>query len=249
MFVIKKLISLLLLPPLAPLLVTAAGLLLIRRHPRGGRALAWGGLFLAVALSMPPVVDALVDGLETAPVVTPAQLREAQAIVILSGGARTNAPEFGGQTVSRITLERVRYGARLARESRLPVLVSGGAPSGSEPEALLMKRALEDDFRVPVRWVEDRSLDTRDNARMSAAILRPAGVRKVVLVTHAAHMRRSVEAFEQAGLTVIPAPTAFFHRGPTQDEVVPRMPNMNSAFTGAYAVHEWLGLLAYRLSR
>ena len=111
-----------------------------------------------------------------------------------------------------------------------------------------MKRALEDDFRVPVRWVEDRSLDTRDNARMSAAILRQADVRTVVLVTHAAHMRRSVEAFEAAGLAVIPAPTGFFRRGPA-DDPLPRLPNMNSTYAGTYAIHEWLGLLAYRLSR
>lgn len=248
MFLLKKLIALLLMPPLAPLILICAGLLLLRRRPRAGRVLAWSGLAVALLVTMPPAVDALLDGLEDIPVLQPAQLADAGAIVILGGGARTNAPEFGGQTVNRLTLERVRYGARLARQSGLPVLVSGGAPSGSQPEAELMKTALEEDFRLPVKWVEAASLDTRDNARMSAALLHTEGVKRVVLVTHAAHMRRSVEAFEAAGLAVIPAPTGFFRRGPA-DDTLPRLPNMNSTYAGTYAIHEWLGLLAYRLSR
>ena len=248
MFLLKKLIALLLMPPLAPLILICAGLLLLRWRPRAGRVLAWSGLALALLVTMPPVVDALLDGLEDIPVLQPAQLADAGAIVILGGGARTNAPEFGGQTVNRLTLERVRYGARLVRQSGLPVLVSGGAPSGSQPEAELMKTALEEDFRLPVKWVEAASLDTRDNARMSAALLHTDGVKRVVLVTHAAHMRRSVEAFEAAGLAVIPAPSGFFRRGPA-DDTLPRLPNMNSTYAGTYAIHEWLGLLAYRLSR
>lgn len=249
MFILKKLLSPLLLPPLAPLLLIALGLLLMKRWPRSGKFIAWSGLILSILLISPEPVGWLLDELESVPVVQPASLKNADAIVILGGGARKYAPEFGGQTVNRITLERIRYGARLARESGLPVLVSGGAPSGSEPEAALMKTALEDDFRQPVKWVESRSLDTRENAGRSAEILLPAGARRIVLVTHAAHMRRAVEAFEHAGFTVIPAPTAFLlGRGP-KDEVLPGMPNMNAAFAGGYAAHEWLGLLAQRFSR
>jgi uncharacterized SAM-binding protein YcdF (DUF218 family) len=44
-----------------------------------------------------------------------AQVSNAQAIVILGGGVRREAPEYGGATLGGITLERVRYGARLAR--------------------------------------------------------------------------------------------------------------------------------------
>lgn len=248
MFLIKKLLTLLLLPPLAPLIVVAIGLLMGGRWPRFGRAIAWLGLAGAIALCTPTAVDALLRDLEDFPPVPPAALRNAQAIVILSGGARTNAPEFGGQTVSRITLERVRYGARLARQSGLPVLVSGGNPSGSEPEAKLMQAALKEDFGLSARWVEARSLDTRENAQLSAKILHEAGIQRIVLVTHAAHMRRSLESFEAAGLQVTPAPTAYLGHG-EGDEPVPRLPNMNAAYAGAYAVHEWLGLIAYRLNR
>lgn len=212
---------------------------------------AWGGLMLALALITPASVDLLLDNLETTPPLQVANLKGADAIVILGGGSRSYAPEFGGTTVNRLTLERLRYGARLARQSKLPVMVTGGAANGEVPEGTVMKAALEEDFGVPVRWVESRSRDTRENADLCAAALLPAGVRRVVLVTHAAHMRRSVELFERAGFQVTAAPTAFFlDRSPSRNkEGIPGMPDMNSAYAAWYAAHEWVGLLANHLKR
>ena len=71
----------------------------------------------------------LVD--DSPPPVTLAQARSAQAIVILGGGVRRNAPEYGGDTVGRLTLDRVRYGAFVARATGLPVLVTGGVVRGT----------------------------------------------------------------------------------------------------------------------
>jgi uncharacterized SAM-binding protein YcdF (DUF218 family) len=248
MFLLKNFIATLLLPPLFPLVMVAAGLLLLGRLPRSGRLLAWGGVLLGLLLSTPASVSVLLDGLETDPVVNASQLKDADAIVILGGGSRKYAPEYGGSTVNRLSLERVRYGARLARQSGLPVLVSGGSPARGEAEATLMKTTLEEDFHVPVRWSEEHSLDTRDNAENSAAMLIPAGIRRIVLVTHAAHMARAREAFERAGLQVTPAPTAFLLGRGASDDVLPELPNMNSAYAGWFATHEWIGLITYRLA-
>lgn len=251
MFFLKKLLSALVLPPLGPLLLVALGLLLLRRHPRTGKILAWGGLLAALLLVTPISVMPLVRALEGRFVpVDEARLRQADAILILGGGTRNYAPEFGGRTVNRLTLERLRYGARLARHSGLPVMVSGGATRPSQtPEAVLMKAALENDFGIPVKWMEARSRDTRENAELSAAALLPAGIRRIVLVTHAAHMERAAEAFEHAGFQVMPAPTAHLAGPAGGDEGLLLLPSMNTAYAGWYAVHEWLGLLAYRLSR
>ncbi|MGH8623634.1 MAG: YdcF family protein, partial [Burkholderiales bacterium] len=110
-------------------------------------------------------------------------------------------------------LARLRYAAHLHRALGKPLLASGGAPEGnSVPEAQLMRHVLQQDFRVPVQWIEEGSRNTFENALMSAAVLNPAGVQRIYLVTHAWHMRRARVAFEHAGFTVIPAPTGFATR-------------------------------------
>lgn len=247
MFLLKKLISLLILPPLSPVLLVILGLLLLRRAPRLGRGLAWAGALIGLLLITPPLVRQLTLPLEAFDPPTAPALAQAQAVVVLGGGARRYAPEFEGETVNRLTLERLRYGARLARQTGLPILVTGGAPENRIPEGRLMAQSLEQDFRLPVRWVEDQARDTAENARYSARLLQPDGVRRILLVTHAAHMARSVAEFEQAGFTVIPAPTAYLVGRPPSDSLLPELPNMNAAYGGWYAVHEWVGLLAQRL--
>ncbi len=248
MFFLKKLLSTLLLPPLMPLLLLALGLLLLRRRPRLGKSLAGLGLLAALFLSTPWSVGLLLAPLEAIPVLTPEAARSAQAVVILGGGKSRHAPEYGGESVNRLSLERLRYGARIARQTGLPILVAGGLLEGKYSEAALMKEALETDFRLPVRWVEDASRDTRENARESARMLSAAGIRRVLLVSHAAHLRRGAEEFRAAGLEVILAPTAFLGgAGEGEWQVGDFLPGPSGAYAGWYASHEWLGLFARKL--
>ena len=249
LFWLKKLVALCLLPPLLPLLPVIAGLLLMPYKARAGRALAWTGVALNLVLIFPPGVGWLLQGLEVNPVFDPAQASRAQAIVILGGGKRSHAPEFGGETVNRLALERLRYGASLARSSGLPVLVSGGAPTGRVPEAELMAHSLVTDFGIRPRWLETASRDTHENAVLSALQLKAAGIGCIVLVTHAVHMRRAQAAFEAQGLAVLAAPTAWLGRPENGDQVWRWLPSQQTAWAGWAALHEWLGLLALRLSR
>lgn len=249
LFWAKKFLTVLLLPPLGPLLLILAGLIASRRHPRGGRALVWAGWVISLVLITPVCVGLLLTPLERTPPLSLQTAREAQAIVVLAGGQRSYAPEYGGATVNRLTLERLRYAARLARRTGLPLLVSGGAPRGEVPEALLMRESLERDFGLKTAWTESASRDTRENARHSAAILRGAKVERILLVTHAAHLPRAAAEFQAAGLTVIPAPTAWLGDPGGHPEVLDFAPSANAAYAGWFAVHEWLGRLAYRLSR
>jgi uncharacterized SAM-binding protein YcdF (DUF218 family) len=247
LFWLKKLISALILPPLLPFVLIFFGLVFIHRRWRGGYVLSWLGFAIGLASISPFVVDGLLAPLEPEAPLRITDAEGAEAIVILGAGRITNAPEYAGDTVNRYTLERLRYGARLARRTGLPILVSGGAPGGGIPEAQLMKSVLEEDFQTTVEWMENASLDTRQNARYSAKRLRAAGVAHIILVTHAAHMKRARREFEAEGLAVTIAPTAWMsHRG---GGALPSFPGPASAAAGWYALHEWVGLLAYQLSR
>ncbi len=252
LFALKKLLAALLLPPLLPLWPLLLGLLLLQRRPRCARILCWSGLVFSLLLMTPASVGWLLRLSEDPQPLASSELERAQAIVILGAGRRSYAPEYGGETVNRLALERLRYGAWLARQSGLPVLLTGGAPEGRVAEATLMQQVLTDEFAVPVHWTETASLDTRGNARLSAPILHEAGVKRILLVTHAAHMRRARAEFETAGFEVIPAPTGWLGQyDPTSGPSLPsqQLPNAGSAYAAWFAVHELLGELAYRFSR
>lgn len=170
----------------------------------------------------------------------------ADAIVVLGAGRRLDAPEYGGDTVNNLTLERLRYAARLEVATHLPILVTGGVPGGGqEPEGRLMAQVLTREYHVPVRWQEDRALTTWDNARNSAPILHAAGVRRIFLVTHAWHMRRALPLFEQAGFVVIPAGTGFARTD--FDSVMDALPSARGLRDSYFGLHEWLGILWYKV--
>jgi len=242
----RKILAALVLPPTGPLLLALAGLALLGRRPRIGRALAWTGVAGLLLLSLPVVSHGLLRSLEPA-ALDLRRTADAQAIVILGAGVRRNAPEFGGDTLSRLTLERVRYGALLARATGLPVLVSGGSVYGGTAEATLMKRALEGEFTVKVRWSEDRSRDTRSNAAESAAVLLPAGMTHVVLVAHGFDMPRASAEFAAAGFQVTPAPTVVSGERFGIDHPVELLPSMSALQASYYALYELLAETARRL--
>jgi uncharacterized SAM-binding protein YcdF (DUF218 family) len=211
---LKAIVKALVLPPAGPIAVALAGLVLRRRAPRAGRALLWTGAISLVLLCL-PIVAWLLSRPFDAPPLDLAEAKRAQAIVILGGGTRRRAPEYGGDTMARLTAERVRYGARVARETGLPVLVSGGTmPDVQAAEAAIMRDVLEREYGVPVRWAEDRSHNTHENAQYSASLLRKEGVTTVVLVAHAMDMPRARGEFRAAGMETIAAPTGLAAAGP-----------------------------------
>jgi uncharacterized SAM-binding protein YcdF (DUF218 family) len=200
----------LLLPPFAFVLTALAGFALWRRRPRTARALIGASLALLWASSTPALDHLLRGWVEYAVPFEEKDAAGAEAIVILSGGLARRAPEFGGaDTLNAGTLNRLRYGAILARKTGLPVLVSGGVAPGADTdtiEAEVLKAVLEKEFGVPARWTEPRSRDTFENALETAKLLRAEGISRIVLVTEAFHMRRSLQAFELTGMVVVPAP-------------------------------------------
>jgi uncharacterized SAM-binding protein YcdF (DUF218 family) len=236
-----------LMPPLNGLLLLIAGLLIRRWRPRLGLGLLIGGVALLWACGTPLLADRSLRLLEVEPPARPLMGTGAGAIVVLSGGTYISAPEYGSDTVGPWTLERLRYAARLYRQTSLPVLVTGGPTLGAHSsEAEQMRDALEQDFGTPVRWLESTGMDTLENATASEKLLREEGITRVLLVTHAWHMRRARLAFEHAGLQVVPAPMGFTTR--TEHSVLTSVvPNARGMLTMRTALHELIGLLWYRI--
>jgi uncharacterized SAM-binding protein YcdF (DUF218 family) len=243
-----KVIAGLLLPPTGPLLLAILGLVMARLWRRFGLTLAAVGVGALWLLATPMVSERLLRLVESASPAEIAALRNAQAIVVLGGGTYFDAPEYGGDSVGTFTLERLRWGARLHRETGLPVLVTGGMPLGNaSSEASQMKDALARDFQVPVRWVEERAKTTLESALLVRELLARDGIERIALVTHASHMGRAHRAFMHAGFEVLDAPTGFTTRGPfTAFDLMP----------GAYALvqsrtffHEVLGSGWYHVRR
>ncbi len=229
---------------LPPARLALAALLALLLRGRLARAVALLSLVGLVLLSLPIVSMPLLASLDV-----PAGTGDAspQAIVVLGGDVdRIAGPP--GAALGALSLERVRAGAALHRQSGLPVLVSGGIVDDLPlTVGALMAESMADDFGVPVRWTEAVSPTTWENAEYSAAMLSRAGIGRVYLVTHAWHMRRSLLAFRRAGIDAVPAPV----RLDPWPRVRPGefLPRTSAWLNSFYAMHEWIGLAYYAARR
>jgi len=233
-----------LLPPSGPLLLAIMGLLLIRF--RLGKVFLVTGLGLLYALSLPIVGFALMAPLQQG--YEPAQIDDLDgvgAIVVLGGGYRSGATEYSGETVSDLSLVRLRYAAHLHRQTRLPVLASGGGPEDRLPEAYWMAEVLEE-YGVAQVMREAEARDTWENAVKSARLLEANGIGRVALVTHAFHMPRAQWSFEKAGIDFVPAPTGAYVPHDTGFSLESLRPQAGALYMSWLAVHEHLGILWYR---
>ena len=246
---LRRLLETLVLPPASILLLLLLGTALRWRWPRFGRAVQGLGVLLLLVLSLPFTGGALLGSLQTSPAL-PAEgpLPPADAIVVLSAEGDRYGSEYGHAVAGSMTMQRLRYGAFLQRRTGLPLLVSGGVPDSRSPAlAAMMAQAAQQEFQVPVKWIEDRSADTWENAKFSAELLLPAGCKRVLLVTSAWHMPRSIASFEAHGLVVVPAPTGF--RAPATEGWTVFVPHWSGLKDTCFAMHEWFGRVAYWFRR
>jgi uncharacterized SAM-binding protein YcdF (DUF218 family) len=202
MFILlKSLARDLILPPAGPLIIAVLGLLLVSRRRKLGAVLVVIGVGSLWLCATPVVADVLTRCAERYPSLDLSKPLNAQAIVVLGGGGERIAPEYGGPALEGPALARMNYAAFLAQRTSLPVAVSG-----SPGEARAMSTVLSRDFGITVRWAENQSGDTYENARFSARLLQAAGIHRIVLVTDSTHEWRAVHEFMGAGFDVVPAP-------------------------------------------
>lgn len=235
MFILLKIIArTVILPPTGFLIVAVLGLILSRWYRKLGTTLLILGLGSLWLCATPVVADALERLAERYPPLDLSRPLNAQAIVILGGGDVRQAAEYSGPAAAFQTLERLNYGAYLARRTSLPILVTG-----TRYEAEAMQTTLLRDFGLRVRWVENRSGDTFQNAKFSAPLLHADGIRRVILVTSSPHEWRAVHEFRDAGLEVVPAPVGTL---PEQELMFTKfIPNMGALLQSHAALYELIG--------
>jgi uncharacterized SAM-binding protein YcdF (DUF218 family) len=248
---LKPILTALVLPPTGPLLLALLGVLIAWRRRGLGLWIATFGIVAAYLLStngfalvlarhlMPPLQAA-----------SPQDLQSVQAIVILGGGVEAQAPEYGVSQPGEHSLQRIRYGAWLARKTGKPVGFAGGmgwgaADAQADPEAVVARRVLQEDYGIALRWIDDQSRDTAENAGRMAPLLQRDRIQRIALVTDATHMARASAEFRRVGLDVVPAPTDFpIVQGSRLLEWTPSVPGVRLARS---VLREWLGRLVARV--
>ncbi len=152
-----------------------------------------GGIALLVTLT--PVANLLAGPL----LAVGSAPERVDAMVVLSGGRY-----FDG-SLNEASLERTVAAVRLYRLGFAPrVLFTGGPCCGESASALMAQLAVELGVPADAVQLEERSMRTSENARFCAAMLRQQHVDRVLLVTGALHLLRAQQAFEAAGVEVVP---------------------------------------------
>ncbi len=246
--VLAKAAGLLLMPPGIFILGALITIALAIRFPRAARVLGLLVLIAAYALSIRPVAKPLITTLEDRHGALQGIPDRAQAIVVLGAGQVFDSPAHEGAWLADAALQRVHHAARLARDSELPVYATGGTPLGhGVPSARIMARAMTRDYGVdPQRITEETaSRNTAEHPRFLKPLLEHRD--RIVLVTTAWHMPRTVATFRAAGLEPIPAPTDYHPERGKPFHWLDLIPSANALTMSRNACHEYLGLAYYRL--
>ncbi|HTQ33331.1 MAG TPA: YdcF family protein [Stellaceae bacterium] len=232
-----------LVPPLGLILACAVAAWLTLWYPQVGISISIVAASLLLLASLPVVAARMIEDVEVKP---PANLdfSAAQAIVVLGGGVHRGDGDKAPDTLGPWSLERLDFAVHAYRKLHLPTLVTGGKPAGAHTaEAALMKNALQDDFSVPVTWVEDQARNTFENAVYSKKLLQADGIDTVVLVTNAWHMRRALWCFDRVGLHAIPYPAPLTYDDKRINAYLPGIGGLEDSYR---ALHEAIGLTYYR---
>jgi uncharacterized SAM-binding protein YcdF (DUF218 family) len=249
MFYLKKVLTPFVLPPgifIVLLMVAGIWRLYRRRGKSAAVALILAGLMWLSALT--PVANLFLGSLEDRYGMPTAAAGD--VIILLGGGINDRVPDMSGiGAPSDGMLARIVTAVRLHNRLGLPIIISGGKVYGSvSAEAPVVRRFLIDLGIDPQRIiVESRSRDTYENVKYTRQICKRHGFVRPILITTAYHMPRSVMLFEKAGLDVLPFPTGFKTAPDPHYGWQDFLPSGGAMRLLANAMHEYLGLLYYKL--
>lgn len=249
LFSIKKFLSAFILPPgcfVLLLLATGLRFLLRGRFAAGLTNLLLCALLWAASTS---ALGNLAIGSLEAGLSIPAAI-QGDVIILLGGGTHPDVPDLTGiGSPTGDMAVRLLTAVRAQRMLDVPIIVSGGSSNpGMPPEAPTVARLLADLGVAREHLIEEAgSRDTVENAAQTLEVLRQRGFQNPVLVTSAYHMKRSLLSFEKRGIHPLALPCDFRtneNRIKTWRDYVPSMNGLVNLYR---ALHEYLGLLYYRV--
>jgi len=175
---------------------------------------------------------------------------QGDVIVVLGAGASKGTPDIDGTgNMYGSAGNRLITAARLHRITGLPILFSGGqvfSDSGNEAD-IAKRQLLGMGVEESKLMVENRSLNTAQNANNTAVILKQKGLSHPILVTSGFHLPRSVMQFKRVGLTVQPFPTDYWVSQPSSMYFSKFYPSASAMSSTATAIKEYLGMLAVKI--
>ena len=208
MYFLNKIVGGLLNPLVIGLvMVVASGLCLWRSWRKTGFGLLVGAVAWLWLWSTPIMYRWLGGSLESEwPVVKAEDAPTADAIVMLGGGMGSNTNVYPYAEMWN-GADRVWHAARLYKAGKAPIVIPSGVCERESTLPLLL------DFGVPESAVviEDKARNTEENAKFVEKMLAPRNTQnrrnRVLLVTSAWHMRRSVLMYKRyaPSLEIIPA--------------------------------------------
>ncbi|HNR65205.1 MAG TPA: YdcF family protein [Atribacterota bacterium] len=173
-------------------------------------------------------------------------------IVVLSGDSSSGSllTDECVSEVGEITLARLVGAYLLYKKIECPILVSGGIIPGIgevTPAASIMGEVLME-LGVTAENIlkESKSSTTLENAEFTLNILTRLPFQEVILVTSAVHMPRAMLAFQNDVVTILPAPVNFLYEDKSPG-VLDIFPNRSSWEHNLRAIHEWIGLIYYKI--
>ena len=246
-FLLKKVISsLLLLPGILVVL-----LILLSAFAKKGLRLAL--ICLAAILyffSISPGSRLVLGALENAYPVPPlSMVQRCDAFVVLGGGINDLAPDISGEGLpTGDALSRLIAGTRLYRQARKPIIISGGAIYGRKTEAEVAEKVLLSlgvDKADIIR--EGQSRDTYENALYVKDICQKKGFNRILLITSAYHMKRSVMLFRTFSMETVPFPVNHL-TSPSKRTPLDFLPDAGNLLAVSLGLREYLGILFYKLT-
>lgn len=251
MFVfLSKLLDLAFTPLAWSLLLGALSLGLRTRRPRLSVGLGIAGLGVLYLFSIFPVAGALARYVEGGTLSTRREDVVYDAVIVLGGMSEPGPSALAGSPQYGEAIERMLVGhAEVASGGSKHLIISGGLiknEPGIPTEADSVARTLQQLGLTPAQIIrEDRSRNTRENALFTAEIVRARGFKKLLLVTSAFHMKRSLGCFHAVGLAPDVLPTDWRAPGPTAEgrNLLPRAEALDDS---TRMLRELAGRIVYR---